>query len=221
MTEEQKDILIAKMIDSPALLSDSELEAIIDDSDLREIYEMSVAVSAAYMGRRPIDAAQGWEHFKRHIKPKATLTQWALRIAAVWIGVMVVAGAVVGLLSIDVHPPHIASVGVKTDTIHPRQITTINVVSPDREIVAKAQVSDTPKRAEIPMHASVIDSVPQSEQLDIDEYMRIQQAAIDNEFAQLTAELVEDDYAALLQDCDDLDIDVYELERLIRNVTMQ
>lgn len=221
MTEEQKDILIARMIDSPDLLSDSELETIIADDDLREIYEMSVAVSAAYIGRHPIDTARGWEHFKRHITPKATLTQWVLRIAAVWIGVMVVAGAVVGLLSIDVRPPHIAGVWMKTDTIHPRQITTIHATSPDREIVAKAQVTDTPQRIETPTHASVRDSVPQSEQVDIDEYMRIQQAAIDNELAQLTAELVEDEYAALLQDCDDLDIDVYELEFLIRNVTMQ
>ncbi len=221
MTEEQKDILIAKMIDSPALLSDSELETIIADDELREIYEMSVAVSAAYIDRCPIDAAQGWERFKRHIKPKLTLTQWTLRIAAVWIGVMVVAGAAVGLLSIDVRPPHIAGVGVKTDTIHPRQITTIHAASPEREIVTAVQVVDSPKRPEATTHASVCDSVPQSEQFDIDEYMRIQQAAIDNEFAQLTAELVEDDYAVMLQDYDDPDIDVYELERMIRNVTMQ
>lgn len=51
--------------------------------------------------------------------------------------------------------------------------------------------------------------------------MRIRQAAIDNELAQLTAELIEDEYAALLRNCDDPDIDIYELECMIRNVTMQ
>lgn len=55
MTDEHKEILIAKLLDSPASLSDEELDAIAHDDELRDLYGVSSAVSDAYACRSEWD----------------------------------------------------------------------------------------------------------------------------------------------------------------------
>lgn len=55
MTEEQKEILIAKLLDCPSSLSDEELDLILHDGELREIYDASVAMSGALVRQPDFD----------------------------------------------------------------------------------------------------------------------------------------------------------------------
>ncbi len=55
MTDEQRDIIIAKMIDAPAALTDEELRMIASDAELSDIQAVSAAVSGAYARKPTID----------------------------------------------------------------------------------------------------------------------------------------------------------------------
>lgn len=63
MTEEQKEILIAKMLDAPASLSDMELDAILNDDELRDIYAASAALDSAYAAEAEFDMDAEWKRF--------------------------------------------------------------------------------------------------------------------------------------------------------------
>ena len=58
MTEQQKEILTAKMLDAPASLSDEELALIGNDPELRDIYEMSASIATASAARTRFDMAE-------------------------------------------------------------------------------------------------------------------------------------------------------------------
>lgn len=57
--------------------------------------------------------------------------------------------------------------------------------------------------------------------IDIDEYLRIQQARTDNELAVLTADAMSDELAVLHRMCDIAGLDDQAVESAIRCVTMQ
>lgn len=61
MTEEQKEKLIARMLDSPSSLSDEELEMMTLDEELRDIYEISSSVSGACMPAPHLEPSRGMD----------------------------------------------------------------------------------------------------------------------------------------------------------------
>ena len=67
MTEEQKEILIAKMLDAPSSLSDVELDSILHDDELRDIYEASAALSSACIRQPEWDMKAEWNSFRPRI----------------------------------------------------------------------------------------------------------------------------------------------------------
>lgn len=91
MTEEQKDILIAKMLDAPATLSEKELELIATDDELRDIQKISAAISGALTPNIEIDAQQEWARFRPRIHRKPSPMRWVMRVAAIFLGIMLAA----------------------------------------------------------------------------------------------------------------------------------
>lgn len=64
MTEEQKELLIAKMLDTPSSLSEEDLELILHDEELRGIYEASAALSGACIRQPELDMIAEWNCFR-------------------------------------------------------------------------------------------------------------------------------------------------------------
>ena len=230
MTEEQKDILIAKMLDTPSLLSDEELESILSDEELREIYEMSAAVSGAYIGHPDFDVAEEWRLFRPHIRRKPMSMRWVMRVAAIFLGVAFVGGVLVRMIdkAMDAPPTRVAKVhdvkkspeikaieeNTRSDEIRKKEdsqsLFSENKTVSSARHVAKTKIIKT-QQVELP-----------EEDIDIDTYLRIQQARIDNDLAMMEAESYLYEYNEFLQDIDDIEAyDTTELENAIRQVTIQ
>ncbi|MDE5794887.1 MAG: hypothetical protein K2I08_09220 [Muribaculaceae bacterium] len=230
MTEEQKDILIAKMLDEPSSLSDKELESILIDEELRDIYEMSSALSGAYIDKPDFDMADEWNRFRPKIRRKPIPMRWVMRIAAIFLGVVFVGGIMVRITDkvLNEPQPKIAKVlkikksaeiksvekYIKSDEIPQKEDSKSPI--PSNNAVSSCQHSlktKTFKTRQIEMP---------EENIDIDEYLRIQQARIDNDLAMMAAESYIYEYNEFLQDLDDTDsFDTTELDNALRQVTIQ
>ena len=106
MTEEQKEILIAKMLDAPASLSDMELDAISDDDELRDIYAASAALDSAYAAEQEFDMDAEWKRFSPRLHRKPDKMRWFMRVAAIFLGVIFASSIVVKIINtIFTHAP--------------------------------------------------------------------------------------------------------------------
>ena len=192
MTEEQKDILIAKMLDAPESLSDYELDLILHDTELLDIYEISAAVSSACAGKPEIKAAEEWELFHPRIARKPRTMQWIMRVAAIFLGVMFTAGILVKVIDY-VFTQESAPVIAESEKNAEQEILIPKISDPpteNREHLAVAAV--TPDLA----------VASPTDEIDIDEYLLIQQARIDNELALQDAAMYEDDFYEILPQLD-------------------
>lgn len=99
MTEEQKEILIAKMLDAPASLSDMELDAILNDDELRDIYAASAALDSAYAAEAEFDMDAEWKRFCPRLHRKPNKMRWFMRVAAIFLGVLIASGVVVKIIN--------------------------------------------------------------------------------------------------------------------------
>ena len=230
MTEEQKEILIAKMLDAPSSLSDREQESILSDEELREIYEMSAAVSGAYIDQPDFDMAEEWNRFRPNICRKRIPMRWVMRLAAIFLGVVFLGGVIVRIIDKTLDAPQ--QTIVKAQDI--KKSTAIKSIEEDiksEEIPKKEDSRSLIQRDNTPSsaHYASKTKIPKTEQIempeediDIEEYLRIQQARIDNDLAMMAAESYLYEYNEFLQDLDDMDsYDRTELENRIRQVTMQ
>lgn len=219
------------MLDAHSALSEEELEAIMHDDELRDIHEMSSAIMGAYVWQPEIDADEEWSIFRKKIRRKPSPMRGVMRIAAVLLGVVFVSGILVkwvDRLCVPEKYPLIAKVettkpckDVKStaeeipDSIidrnsSPSQPTSKSVELPTKGRMAKAKVNK-PKEIEMPTEGDV----------DVDEFLRIQQARIDNELALQTAELIRYEYVALRQMYDISGEHNKVMECAIRKVTIQ
>ncbi|MCF0187628.1 MAG: hypothetical protein HUJ98_14210 [Bacteroidaceae bacterium] len=81
MTPEQKEDLIAKMIDQPHTLTTSEMGAILDDDELKGLYTTAVELKNAATPTKNYDVNQEWETFKprltKHRNMAVSYRRWA------------------------------------------------------------------------------------------------------------------------------------------------
>lgn len=204
MTDVQREILIQKMLDAPATLTDAELHTIAGDAELRDIYEVSAAVSSACMSTREYDAAEEWTRFSSRIRRKPVWTRRWLRVAAVAAVAVAIAGVVAWMArSTSSHrAPLVAEAGVQ-DVSSP---TVVESPAPDTVAVdteAPAGEPNVPGSAKpLRRHMAAEVELPCGavpDEMDIDEYMRIQQARADNELATLRAEVVQEEYELMCE----------------------
>ena len=230
MTEQDKDILIAKMLDAPSSLSDKELESIWGDEELRDIYEMSAAVSGAYIDQPDFDVVDEWNRFLPNIRRRPMPMRWAMRVAAIFLGVVFIGGVMVRIIDrgLDEFRPKIAKVwdikksaevksieeDIRYDEIPKKENSPSaiqrNTTASSGQYASKTRISKK-KQMELP-----------EEDIDVDEYLRIQQARIDNDLAMMAAESYIYEYNEFFQEIDDPNAyDTTELENAIRQVTIQ
>lgn len=75
--------------DNPEAFTEEELQAMLDEDDLRESAELMARLKQAYIGEEPeqIDVEAEWQRFASQ-KPR----RWPLRIAASFIGLLMLSG---------------------------------------------------------------------------------------------------------------------------------
>lgn len=225
MTQEDKDILMEKMLDPDASLTDAELDIILHDAELREIYDISSAVKSACVQPSAVDVEQEWRLFRHRIQPKPSRWRWVMRVAAIFIGVVFVSGIVKVALDSILSEGDSAVVVDATPKKAPQspaeEVEGANGVSGlanDAEASGGA-VKAVPVRRRVPKAVQNEDTDQNVEEIDIDEYLRLEQARIDNDLALLQARTYIDEVQALreaeLPDADPQSLDNDEIRYVI------
>lgn len=227
MTEVQKEILIAKMLDSPSCLSDEEVDIILHDDEMRDIYEISCAVSGCVRSTEPVlDMDEEWSRFNLRRRRKRSTMRWITSVAAMLSGIILVS-FLTGIFSDripssddtaamdDTYPHKTVEVALFAleETYHPR-------IPEEEEIPAPPERSTPAKIRKSQPHRPLATPETKISDMEIDEYLRIQQAAIDNEIALQSAQVIKDEYQ-LLTDPEAIggfDIDV---DNAIKRITVQ
>ncbi len=201
MTEGQKDILICKMLDAPASLTEEELELILHDEELRDIYEASALVSGALAPQKEFDAEQEWRLFRHRILPKPSLTRRFMRIAAIFLGVIVVGGIIGKIIDYTLtkgYEEQMAETAKSTKAKSPE----IKEDTPKIPYVEPTSTPEQTKEAATPQTAALKKTIqaPQNEEaeeIDVDEYLRQQQEEIEDAIIRQNAEIQIDEYYAM------------------------
>ncbi len=208
MTKENKDILIAKMLDSPSSLSDEELDIILNDEELKDIYDISSDVRSACIMQPEIDVEEEWKLFRNKIKRQRFPKRWIMRVAAIFLGVIFIGGSAGKIVDYfltsspksviaKVEQPDNTNIKAEHHNILPESESETIEISPslniDRQTAAQKRRYAVAVKSENEAKCHVSD-------VDIDELLRIEQARIDNDFAMLTAEEIIEEYDLFLQD---------------------
>lgn len=198
MTQQEKDILIEKIIDTGSSLTDVELGIILQDEELREIYEVSAAVRSACIQPLKIDVESEWRLFRHKILPKPSRWRRAMRVAAVFFGVL----AVSFIVKIAIDRIMTPDAPVLAEASAPKQSEVVVVDNEVESPLTGIDEADDPalrqvaKREGRSMKSTVKEETVE-EEVDVDEYLRLQQAGIDNDLALLQAQTYIDEVQAL------------------------
>lgn len=217
MTEEQKDILIAKMLEAPASLTAEELDAIMCDEELRDIYNVSVAVGNACIRQPEIDTAREWQRFRQRMTPRRHTGRSKLLIA---VSVAVAILTLSGLLYTAMRQPSIDSVSpLLARAEQPAPTTEPGTTCDEEHSLIATEYEDTTEAATEEIDIQAI--IELTADTDIDEYLRLQQARIDNELALQNAEMYRLEYAELLDAFANNGADITLLQDDLNRLTMQ
>lgn len=233
MTEEQKEILIAKMLDAPASLSDMELDAISEDDELRDIYAASAALDSAYAAKQEFDMDAEWKRFSPRLRRKPDKMRWFMRVAAIFLGVILASSVVVKIINTAFsHDPQpvIAKVEqVSKAPEHPTLHESLQAAESIDKTPVNHAIGHSSKpvntrhiaKAEVSKPATTAAPVQIEPEIDVDEYLRIQQARIDNELALQMAESYMEEYDDLVPILDAAGLYSSEMDNEIRKITME
>lgn len=206
MTEEQKELLIARMIEVPSSLSDEELEAIVQDEELRALYEMCVDVEASSRTVPKIDTQEEWARFRPLLHRRHCAMRRFMRVAAIFLGVILAAGAIdkaIDRMLLYNEAPEI----VKIEPSMPLRKKPEGEARPRPKPVEEAlDPKPVAVQASVPHQKAYrkVQSEPSSD-IDVDEYLRIQQAKVDNDLAIQEAEMYEMQKSVVLRIIDLMD----------------
>lgn len=221
MTEEQKDSLIAKMLDAPSSLSDEELEAILHDDELRDIYDVSAALSNACTPQPEPDMEAEWLRFRPRLRRKPTTMRWILRVAAIFLGAVLASGIAVrvfdNIFTADSPQPAIA----KVDTVIPARTKPAALPAEQEASAAPEPAIKKCRAVEPARYISKVELSGEDTEIDIDEFLRIQQARVDHNLAIQAAESFLDEYDDLAPILDAAGLDNPALDCAIRKVTLE
>ena len=209
MTEEIKNTLIEKMIDRPDELTSDEIMAICSDEELRNLYEISTKLQDTLQPAPQTPVTQEWDMFSRRLsirRPKKRLYLHLVQSAAAVAGILLISAVIVKITghAPSAQCPSLTADVISTDitknpadTIRCQNDKLVTTLKNDASHIADASKPDknrSPKKAK---SASTPTATP-----DFDEYLRIEQARIDNEIAMAMAEVYEAEYLASLEaDC--------------------
>ncbi len=202
MTEEQKDILIAKMLDAPTSLTNKELDMILHNEDLKDIYETSVIVSDACNTQKEFDAEQEWRLFRQRILPKTSISRRFMRIAAVFLGVIVVAGLGGKLIDYSLTKGYKEQVAENVKSSTPKTQQLKEETQQNSCVIPAPSPEQNAKETSAPMtisrdKGSHAPKNEETEEIDVDEYLRQQQDEIEDAIIRQNAEIYVDEYYAM------------------------
>lgn len=188
MTEDQKDILIAKMIDSPVSLSEEELELIVSNPELGEIHEISSRLEESLTPMPEIDMADEWARMRPRLRRRRSALRCWTRAAAAVAGVLIISGLAVFTRN-HFQPAYqgqaiAESISRKNDKSM-QTATTIATAVYDNEV----KEAEVPAKPHPKAKKKKANPTPQTEDIDIEELLRIEQARIDNEIAMQNIEI--------------------------------
>lgn len=191
MTQEEKDILMEKMLDPDGVLSDEELETVFHDDELQDIYRVSSAVRGACVQSYAIDVKKEWRIFRHRLHPGPLRRRWPMRVAVIFLGILFVSG-IVGIAVDRFLSGKKQVVVAKSETLTAEK----HVQEDSNQKPLQEMGNDdfpTPSlpaaRKAIAPRRSVAENAVEEEEIDVDEYLRLQQARIDNDMALIQAEL--------------------------------
>lgn len=192
MTDEQKYNLIARMLDAPDSLSDAELDIIASDDELIDILAISGKLKSACSAPLDINADAEWERFRPRLKRRTfTLSRRWMRVAAIFLGAVFISAVAVRIVDFVFTPDTEPLVADAVQSSHHEAI----VPKPLEHPIAPVEEATPPQQAIPPKTKKQRAAV--KEEIDIDEYVRIQQAKIDNNIATLMEEIKEKENLAL------------------------
>lgn len=202
MTDEQKDILISKMLDAHSSLSVDEMDMILGDDELKDIYEISSAVHSAFVRQPELNMTEEWNQFRPRILRKPMAMSWLVRIAAIFLGVILASSILVKVL--DRILTHDSEPAIAKTEIPAEVDQTIFIPMPEIDTSDSQSQSIKPvvihtsvKTEDLPINNPAETEEP-TEEIDLDEYLRVQQARIDNDLALQNAEIYEDEFNNLI-----------------------
>ena len=188
MTEEQKESLMGRMLDSPASLSREEADLILNDGELRELYDISRRLRDTYAPATTVDTAGEWRAFRKHLAKTRLrrLVTASLRAVAVFTGIAVLSGAIVFTLnrpnSSTSEPTLLADAGEAISPIIVSAPPPTPVETIPREPSGSHKPEPTPTKTR---HHTA----RPTDEADVEAYLRLMRARIDNEIAMQMAEI--------------------------------
>lgn len=230
MTEVEKDLLIGKMTDNPDSLTDQDLDAISKDSELREIYEISCLIKRVASSKIEVDGVKEWELFRPRIKKNPMLFIRYMRIAAIFLGVLVLSYIVIKTVNNVYEKPATPVMSQNNEIIKEKQksgtqdlnftfnsdsISTGKVDRNSNELAGKIIKTKNTTEEEIQIE------IQTANEIDIDEYLRIEEAKIENELALLTSQMYLDEIERIKPKLESLGIDEVWIDNEIKKMTMK
>lgn len=232
MTAEEKEKLIARMLDTPEFLSDKELREILQDEELRDIYNMSAELTGVCSRPPEPDMKAEWELFRPRIRRKPDSMRWIMRVASIFLGVMFISGIIGRIIDYTLTSSEPAKIALMKESrektektsatrLETQPATSGSEVKNEQTAKTARSVKTADKKSEQSSIASgaIIDQ--KEESFDIDEYLRIQQASIDNELALQAAESYQEEYERMASILNAAGISDEELDITIKKVTME
>lgn len=218
MTDEIRNNLIEKMIDRPADLSPDEIAAIMGDAELRDLYEISADLQDSLIEEPQINVEEEWGNFRRLLSARRRHLSLnaIMQIAAIFIGIALLSGVVINIINNQSSQTSVA--GMLADVQRTNDSCGIAVVPKTKIAINEQQPTTTPSPTTTsPSTAKTPHSTPSSPKtaptvasetkatttptatadatteiyptdFDPDQYVKVQQARIDNEIAMAMAE---------------------------------
>lgn len=206
MTDREKDILIEKMLEAPGQLSPGEITAILADDELRDIYGISVRLKTALRRPPAVDTADEWKRFSKRITVRRRRPLIAImRCVAAVVALLLVSVAIVRLTAGDGDADIQDILADSKNTVDSAAVVlpaTDDSAVPAPESApcvnaaeAKPHVAAAPRRKTQRAITPAVQAERYAE-ADIDHYIKVEQARIDNDVAMAMAEAYKAMYVA-------------------------
>lgn len=191
MTSEQRDILIEKMIDKPESLTNDEIALISSDTELKDLYKISSRLTDELIPIPEVDIDAEWSKMQSIIGERKSQNPFKLRW--MWVAAVIVSVLMCGTIVIK-YIISSSNNDSKADTTYVAKVTEPVNEPQSSKVKEYAELSPV-KCQQKPVRTHVINPAKSDRHNDdIEEYIRIEQARVDNDVAMALAEVYREDY---------------------------